>query len=72
MKGKIMSDIYLTDEFKEFSSAIAAVREEKEKLEEAFKVVYAEFKIKTSETESKATEVEEKWNKFVETSKAGE
>jgi len=67
-----MSDVYLTDEFKEFSTAIVAVKEEKEKLEEAFKVVYAEFKTSITQIEEKATEVEETWNKFVEASKTSE
>jgi len=70
VKGKKMSDIYLTDEFREFSSAIATIREEKKAQEEEFKVVYAAFKERISEIESKATEVEEKWNTFVEDSKA--
>jgi hypothetical protein len=65
-----MSDIYLTDEFKEFSTTIVAVKEEKEKLEEEFKVVYTEFKKQIKLLEDKAKEVEEKWNKFVEASKS--
>jgi predicted YcjX-like family ATPase len=70
MKGKIMSDIYLTDEFKEFSTTMVALKEEKEKIEKEFKVVYTEFKQQTALIENKAAEVEETWNKFVEASKA--
>lgn len=65
-----MSDIYLTNEFKEFSSKIAAIREEKTAREEEFKAVYAAFKKNISEIEGKATEAEETWNKFVEAAKA--
>jgi len=40
----------------------------KKTVEEEFKTVYNAFKEKVAAIECKATEVEETWNKFVETS----
>ena len=55
------ADLLLTDEFVEFSKAIAAIHEEKKVLEEEFKRHFDLYKSKKKEFESKVAEVSTKW-----------
>lgn len=55
------SELLLTDEFVEFSKAVAAVHEEKKILEEEFKKHFDEYKLKKKTFESRVAEASAKW-----------
>jgi len=54
-------EMLLSDEFVEFSKAIAAIHEEKKVLEEEFKKHFDLYKSKKKEFETKVSEVSVKW-----------
>lgn len=54
-------EMLLSDEFEEFSAAVAAVHHEKKILEEEFKKHFDAYKAKKKEFEAKVAEASAKW-----------
>lgn len=54
-------EMLLSDEFVEFSKAIASVHEEKKVLEEEFKKHFDEYKAKKKAFEAKVADASAKW-----------
>lgn len=54
-------ELLLSDEFAEFSKAVAAVHEEKKVLEEEFKKHFDNYKAKKKEFEARVAEASSKW-----------
>jgi phage-related minor tail protein len=54
-------ELLLTDEFVEFSKAIASVHEEKKVLEEEFKKHFDAYKAKKKALEAQVAEASSKW-----------
>jgi hypothetical protein len=63
-------EMLLSDEFVEFSKAIAAIHEEKKVLEEEFKKHFDLYKSKKKEFETKVSEVSAKWEDWKKTQSA--
>jgi len=57
-------EILLTDEFVEFSKAVAAVHEEKKALEEHFKKHFDEYKSKKKQLETRVADASAIWENF--------
>ncbi|NCA17176.1 MAG: hypothetical protein EBS90_09040 [Betaproteobacteria bacterium] len=65
-KGNEMTEheLLLTDEFVEFSKAVAAVHEEKKVLEEDFKKHFEDYKSKKKDLENKVAAASTKWEEW--------
>lgn len=57
-------EMLLTDEFVEFSRAVAAVHEEKKALEEEFKKHFDDYKAKKKAFEARVAEASAKWEEW--------
>lgn len=57
-------ELLLTDEFAEFSKAVAAVHEEKKVLEEEFKKHFDNYKARKKEFEARVADASSKWEEF--------
>lgn len=57
-------EMLLSDEFVEFSRAVAAVHEEKKTLEEEFKKLFDDYKAKKKSFETRVAEASAKWEEW--------
>lgn len=63
-------DMLLSDEFVEFSKAIAAIHEEKKVLEEEFKKQFDNYKAKKKEFEARVSQASLNWEEWKKTQSA--
>ena len=63
-------EMLLSDEFVEFSKAVAAIHEEKKVLEEDFKKQFDNYKAKKKEFEARVSEASAKWEDWKNTQTA--